>query len=278
MTTGEIMTLLSVRGFRFTHSLGQNFLVDDEALETIVRGADVENKNVLEIGAGAGCLTNVLCREAKRVLTIEIDDKLIPVLETVLSPYKNVKLVEGDALQLDLKRLTEDYFEGEPFCVVANLPYYITTPILETLLGSHLPLQSMTVMLQKEAAQRVQAQPGGKEYSPLAVHLRYRCTAEKILTATPDCFQPQPHVESVVIRFAMKEELPPVPEDGFVKLVKASFLMRRKTLLNNLLGYGLNREMAEHVITACGLPATVRAEALSLDDFVNLYQNILDVR
>ena len=274
MTTGEIMTLLSARGFRFTHSLGQNFLVDDRALETIVRGADVENKNVLEIGAGAGCLTSVLCQYAKRVLTVEIDEKLIPVLETVLAPYKNVKLVEGDALQLDLKALTEEYFEGEPFCVVANLPYYITTPILETLLGSRLPLLSMTVMLQKEAAQRVQAQPGNKEYSPLAVHLRYRCKAEKLLVATPDCFSPQPHVESVVLKFTMREDVPPVPEEGFVKLVKSCFLMRRKTLLNNLLGYGLNRETAGKVIADCGFPPSVRAEALSLEDFIHLYQSI----
>ena len=130
MTTGEIITLLQARGFRFTHSLGQNFLIDDEMLEEIVRASGASGRNVLEIGAGAGCLTNVLARSAKRVLAIEIDKNLIPVLETVLQPYKNVTLVQGDVLKVNLEQLTQECFGGEPFDVVANLPYYITTPIL----------------------------------------------------------------------------------------------------------------------------------------------------
>ena len=166
MTTGEIITLLQARGFRFTHSLGQNFLIDDEMLEEIVRASGASGRNVLEIGAGAGCLTNVLARSAKRVLAIEIDKNLIPVLETVLQPYKNVTLVQGDVLKVNLEQLAQECFGGEPFDVVANLPYYITTPVLFRLLESGLPVERICVMLQKEAVQRVMAQQGDKEYMP----------------------------------------------------------------------------------------------------------------
>ena len=141
MTTGEIITLLQAKGFRFTHSLGQNFLIDDEMLEEIVRASGASGRNVLEIGAGAGCLTNVLARSAKRVLAIEIDKNLIPVLETVLQPYKNVTLVQGDVLKVNLEQLAQECFGGEPFDVVANLPYYITTPVLFRLLESGLPVE-----------------------------------------------------------------------------------------------------------------------------------------
>ena len=150
MTTSEIMTLLRARGFRFTHSLGQNFLIDEDVLEEIVTKAAVSGRNVLEIGAGAGCLTQALARQAGRVLAIEIDDKLMPVLETVLGPYKNVRLVQGDALKLDLAALTQEAFEGQPFDVLANLPYYITTPALFRLLEGDLPIERICVMLQKD--------------------------------------------------------------------------------------------------------------------------------
>lgn len=274
MTTSEIVTLLQARGFKFTHSLGQNFLIDDGVLEEIVTNAAVHNRNVLEIGAGAGCLTNYLAKEAKQVLAIEIDSKLIPVLQTVLQPYKNVRLVEGDALKVDLKTLAQEVFHGEPFDVVANLPYYITTPVIFRLLESGLPIERICVMLQKEAVQRVTAKPGTKEYGPLAIQCAYRAEIETIVHAAPHCFVPQPHVESVVIAMDMRDYPVQVEERAFMKLVKSCFLMRRKTLLNNLLSYGLDKARAVHAIEACGFPASVRAEALTLDEFLKLFHEV----
>ena len=274
MTTSEIVTLLQARGFKFTHSLGQNFLSDDGVLDQIVTEAAVHDRNVLEIGAGAGCLTNYLAKEAKKVLAIEIDSKLIPVLQTVLQPYKNVTLVEGDALKVNLEQLAQEVFNGEPFDVVANLPYYITTPVLFRLLESGLPIERICVMLQKEAVQRVTAKPNTKEYGPLAIHCAYRADVETIVHAAPHCFVPQPHVESVVIAMDLRPYPVEVEEKPFMKLVKTCFMMRRKTLLNNLLSYGLSRDEAAAAIAACGLPASVRAEALTLDDFLNLFQEI----
>ena len=204
MTTSEIITLLKAWGFRFTHSLGQNFLVDEDVLEEIVTRAAVSGRNVLEIGAGAGCLTQALARQAGRVLAIEIDDKLMPVLETVLGPYKNVQLVQGDALKLDLAALTRGAFGGQPFDVVANLPYYITTPVLFRLLEGDLPIERICVMLQKEAVERVTARPGAKEYGPLAIQCAYRADIETIVRAAPHCFVPQPHVESEVIALDLR--------------------------------------------------------------------------
>lgn len=274
MTTGEIVTLLQARGFRFTHSLGQNFLVDDETLEDIVRCAAVHDRNVLEIGAGAGCLTAPLAREARSVLAIEIDEKLIPVLDTVLAGMKNARVVQGDALRVDLTALTREQFGDEPFDVVANLPYYITTPVLFRLLESGLPIQRVCVMLQKEAVGRVMASPGGKEYGPLAIHCAYRAEIEPLMHVSPHCFLPQPHVESVVIAMDMRPYPTQVEERPFMRMVKACFLMRRKTLLNNLIQYGLSRADAQEAIRRCGLAEGVRAEALSLDEFLCLYQQI----
>ena len=274
MTTSEIITLLQARGFRFTHSLGQNFLIDEDVLEEIVTKAAVSGRNVLEIGAGAGCLTQALAREAGRVLAIEIDDKLMPVLETVLGPYKNVRLVQGDALKLDLAALTQEAFEGQPFDVVANLPYYITTPVLFRLLEGDLPIERICVMLQKEAVERVTARPGAKEYGPLAIQCAYRADIETIVRAAPHCFVPQPHVESEVIALDLRPYPVQVEEKAFMRLVKSCFLMRRKTLVNNLMAYGLARGEAEEAVRGCDLPAAVRAEALSLDQFLALYGKI----
>lgn len=274
MTTGEIVTLLQARGFRFTHSLGQNFLVDDGKLEEIVRCAAVHDRNVLEIGAGAGCLTAPLAREARSVLAIEIDEKLIPVLDTVLMGMKNVRVVQGDALRVDLEALTREQFGDQPFDVVANLPYYITTPVLFRLLESDLPIERVCVMLQKEAVARVMAQPGSKEYGPLAIHCAYRADIEEVVWAAPHCFLPQPHVESVVIAMDMRPYPVQVEEKAFMRMVKACFQMRRKTLLNNLIQFGLSRAEAQEAIRGAGLAEGVRAETLSLDDFIRLYQQI----
>lgn len=274
MTTGEIITLLQARGFRFTHSLGQNFLIDDEMLEEIVRASGVSGRNVLEIGAGAGCLTNVLARSAKRVLAIEIDKNLIPVLETVLQPYKNVTLVQGDVLKVNLEQLAQECFGGEPFDVVANLPYYITTPVLFRLLESGLPVERICVMLQKEAVQRVMAQQGDKEYGPLAIQCAYRADIDRVMSVPPYSFIPQPHVDSEVIALDLRPYPVQVEERAFMKLVKSCFAMRRKTLVNNLMSYGLSRPQAQSAVEEAGLAPAVRAETLSLDDFLNLFEKI----
>ena len=270
MRTGEILTLLRARGFRFTHSLGQNFLADEDALSRIVDAAAVDGRCVLEIGAGAGCLTAPLCRRAKRVLAVEIDDKLLPVLETVLHGEKNVRLVHGDALKIDLSALTSEAFDGEDFDVVANLPYSITTPVLFRLLDGALPVRRLCVMLQKEAVDRVAAAPGGREYGPLAVFTAYRAEMERLFRLPPDCFVPQPHVESEVIALDLR---PPQPEEReLLRLVKDCFRMRRKTLVNNLQQRGLTREEALHAVEKAGLTKLTRAETLGLADFQRLLE------
>ena len=272
MTTGEILTLLRARGFRFAHALGQNFLADDEVLGRILDAADIDGRCVLEIGAGAGCLTAPLARRAKKVLAVEIDDRLLPVLETVLHGQKNARVVHGDALKIDLAALTREAFGDEAFVVAANLPYSITTPVLFRLLESHLPLLRMCVMLQKEAVDRVVAQPGAKEYGPLAIYCAYRAQVERLFRVPPHCFVPQPHVESEVIALQMLPYPVQVEEEAFLRLVKNGFRMRRKTLLNNLLQCGFGKEEAQAALARADLAPGIRAEALSLDEFLRLYQ------
>ena len=273
MTTSEIITLLQARGFRFTHSLGQNFLIDEDVLEEIVTKAAVSGRNVLEIGAGAGCLTQALAREAGRVLAIEIDDKLMPVLNTVLAPQKNVTLVQGDALKLNLEQLTRDAFGGEPFDVVANLPYYITTPVLFRLLEGELPIERICVMLQKEAVARVTARPGAKEYGPLAIRAQYYTQPRVARIVEAACFTPPPKVDSAFVCMPWRDQ--PAVQVGdevrFFRIVNAAFALRRKTLCNNLTSaFRLTREEALAWIARAGLPENIRGEALSLQQFADL--------
>lgn len=271
MTTGEILTLLRARGFRFAHALGQNFLADDEVLSRIADSAQADGACVLEIGAGAGCLTVPLASRAKKVLAVEIDERLIPVLETALQGRRNVRIVQGDALKVDLAVLAQETFGDEDFLVAANMPYSITTPVLFRLLESRLPIQRMCVMLQKEAVDRVVAQPGEKAYGPLAIYCAYRAEVERLFRVPPHCFVPQPHVNSEVIELRMRPRPDPAQEQAFLRLVKNAFRMRRKTLLNNLLQCGMGKEQAQKTLEAAGLAPSVRAEALSLADFVRLY-------
>ena len=226
---------------------------------------------MLEIGAGAGCLTVPLASRAKKVLAVEIDERLIPVLETALQGRRNVRIVQGDALKVDLAALAQETFGDEDFLVAANLPYSITTPVLFRLLESRLPIQRMCVMLQKEAVDRVVAQPGEKAYGPLAIYCAYRAEVERLFRVPPHCFVPQPHVDSEVIELRMRPRPDPAQEQAFLRLVKNAFRMRRKTLLNNLLQCGMGKEQAQKTLEAAGLAPSVRAEALSLADFVRLY-------
>ena len=272
MTTGEILTLLRARGFRFAHALGQNFLADDEVLSRIADSAQADGACVLEIGAGAGCLTVPLASRAKKVLAVEIDERLIPVLETALQGRRNVRIVQGDALKVDLAALAQETFGDEDFLVAANLPYSITTPVLFRLLESRLPIQRMCVMLQKEAVDRVVAQPGEKAYGPLAIYCAYRAEVERLFRVPPHCFVPQPHVDSEVIELRMRPRPDPAQEQGLPAAGQKRLPhARRKTLLNNLLQCGMGKEQAQKTLEAAGLAPSVRAEALSLADFVRLY-------
>jgi len=263
-------------GFALRKSLGQNFLVDANVLLKIVEAAELDpTKGALEIGPGIGALTEQLARAAGRVAAIELDRRLIPILEELLAPYGNVEIVHGDALKLDLKRLIAERFAGlARVSVVANLPYYVTTPILMKLLEDRLPLEHIVVMVQKEVAERMTAPPGGKDYGSLSVAVRYFAEPEIICTVPRGVFVPPPNVDSAVVRLRLRDR-PPVDvrdEAMFFRVVHAAFAQRRKTLANNLtalLGKERRQEAAA-LPAACGIDPGRRGETLSLEEFAAL--------
>ena len=267
MTTAEIALLLQARGFRFSKNLGQNFLMDEGALSDIADAAGIEDKYVLEIGAGAGCLTQEIARRAKKALAVEIAGQLMPVLETVLQPYKNVRLLQADALRLDIKALCAEEFGG-PFTVCANLPYGITSQMLSILF--RIPeAETICVLLQKEAVDRVLAAPGGKEYGPLSILCRFLFDADVPLHVPPHCFLPEPHVDSAVLRLIRKDQVDMETYAGLETLTQRCFAMRRKTLLNNL-SAAYPKETALSALEKAGIAPNVRAETLDLQDFLAL--------
>jgi len=271
MTTSEILTLLGARGYVFNRALGQHFLVDDDVLRGIIEGAEVDKEaNVLEIGPGAGILTGPLCRAAKKVLAVELDRALMPVLETTLHGISNVSVVRDDIMRVDIAALARDCFGGEGFDVVSNLPYSITTPVLTRLLDGSLPIRRVTVMVQAEAAGHILA-PSGKEYGPLAVTAQYRANIRELLQVQRECFVPPPHVDSTVLRMDMEvREVAAVDETQFFRLVRAAFAMRRKTLANNMKPWQIPKDALAEIFDACGLEERVRAEQVSLERFIAL--------
>lgn len=271
MTTGEILTLLRARGYAFNRALGQHFLADDDVIARIVEGSRIgKDDNVLEIGPGAGVLTGPLCVAAKKVLAVELDRALMPVLETTLHGYSNVTVVREDILRADIGALARECFGGEDFLVVSNLPYSITTPILTRLLQGDLPIPCITVMVQSEAALRVVAQ-SGKDYGPLAILAQYRCEIERIADVERSCFVPPPHVDSTVLRLCAREGGErALDEVQFFRLVRAAFAMRRKTLSNNLAPWKIPKENLQKCYEECGLTERVRAEQVSLPQFIAL--------
>lgn len=275
-----IKRLLQEHGFRFSKSLGQNFLIDEDALDKIVDGAGVEEtSNVLEIGPGFGALTQRLCARAKKVCAIELDESAVAVLRGVLGDCGNVSLVQGDVLKLDLPKLLQEQFEGEPVQVVANLPYYITTPILMMLIESGLPLISITVMVQKEVADRMVAAPGKKDYGALSVAVQYRCSADLITTVGPESFLPPPKVSSSVVRLHMLER-PPVAvadEKQFFRVVRAAFATRRKTLPNALSagGFTMPKNEIAALLESLSIDPMRRGETLSLQEFAAISHKIV---
>lgn len=262
--------------FRFQKKYGQNFLVDTRILERIIASAEITKEDcVLEIGPGIGTMTQYLAESAGEVIAVEIDKNLIPVLEDTLSAYDNVTVINEDILKVDIKRLAEEKNQGRPIKVVANLPYYITTPIIMGLFESHVPLKSITVMVQKEVADRMQVGPGTKDYGALSLAVQYYAKPEIVANVPPNCFIPRPNVGSAVIRLT-RHEKPPVTVDDEVflfALIKASFNQRRKTLVNGLshaVSLQVTKEQVADALSRMNLSPTVRGEALTLEQFAQL--------
>lgn len=267
--------------FNFQKKFGQNFLINTHVLEKIIAAADVTKDDfVLEIGPGIGTMTQYLCEHARAVAAVEIDKNLIPILGDTLGAYDNVEIINQDILKVDIRKLAEEKNGGRPIKVVANLPYYITTPIIMGLFESHVPIDSITVMVQKEVADRMQVGPGTKDYGALSLAVQYYAAPEIVAIVPPNCFMPRPKVGSAVIRLTRHKEPPVQVEDEklMFRIIRASFNQRRKTLANGLKNSGeltLSKEVIEESITELGVPVTIRGEALSLAQFAELSNIIL---
>ncbi|MCR8846657.1 16S rRNA (adenine(1518)-N(6)/adenine(1519)-N(6))-dimethyltransferase RsmA [Paenibacillus sp. SC116] len=276
-TPSRTKEIIKKHGFSFKKSLGQNFLVDMNIMRRIVQSAELDEKTgALEIGPGIGALTEQLAREAGKVTAVEIDQRLIPILAEVMEPYANVSVVNNDVLKVNLQALFEEQFSGmEKVSVVANLPYYVTTPIMMKLLEERLPLKNIVVMIQKEVAERMAASPGSKDYGSLTVAVQYYSEPEIVCTVPHTVFIPQPNVESAVIRLKVREN-PPVQvndEKLFFDVVQASFAQRRKTLWNNLKArYGAEAglEGLQAALETAEINPQRRGETLSLEEFARL--------
>ena len=272
----ETIAVLQKYNFTFAKKFGQNFLIDTHVLDKIVRYADITKEDcVLEIGPGIGTLTQYLAEAAKEVVAVEIDDKLIPILQDTLSAYDNVTVIHEDILKVDIPALVEEKNGGAPIKVVANLPYYITTPIIMGLLEAHVPMHSITVMVQKEVADRMQAGPGTKDYGALSLAVQYYAKPYLAANVPPNCFMPRPNVGSAVIRLTLHEKPPvEVADEGLMfRLIRAAFNQRRKTLqnsLNNSPELSFDKNTLEGAIARLGLSPTVRGEALTLEQFAAL--------
>ncbi|MCG7410788.1 16S rRNA (adenine(1518)-N(6)/adenine(1519)-N(6))-dimethyltransferase RsmA [Paenibacillus sp. ACRRX] len=273
--------IIRKHGFSFKKSLGQNFLIDMNVMRRIVQAADLdEHTGALEIGPGIGALTEQLAKQASKVAAVEIDQRLIPILAEVMEPYNNVSVVHGDVLKVDLPALFQEQFaEMDKVSVVANLPYYVTTPIMMKLLEERLPLKNIVVMIQKEVAERMAASPGGKEFGSLSVAVQYYSEPEIVCTVPHTVFIPQPNVESAVIRLKVRDK-PPVEvndESRFFEVVQASFTQRRKTIWNNLKARysgDIGIDQLQTALETAGINPTRRGETLSLEEFARLSEAI----
>lgn len=276
--------VLQKYGFVFQKRFGQNFLIDTHVLERIIEASEITKDDfVLEIGPGIGTMTQYLACAARKVVAVEIDKALIPILEDTLSDYDNARVINNDVLKVDIAKLAEEENGGKPIKVVANLPYYITTPIIMGLFENHVPIKSITVMVQKEVADRMQVGPGTKDYGALSLAVQYYAKPYIVANVPPNCFMPRPKVGSAVIRLERYEE-PPVKvkdEKLMFRIIRASFNQRRKTLANGLknsaeLDY--TKEEIEAAIEALGRGASIRGEALTLEEFAKLADFLYDCR
>ena len=276
--------ILNKYKFVFQKKFGQNFLIDEHVLSKIIRSAEItEDDFVVEIGPGIGTLTQYLAASAREVAAIEIDDALIPILKDTLSAYDNVTVIHEDVLKVDLCKLAEEKNGGKPIKVVANLPYYITTPIIMGLFENHVPVESITIMVQKEVADRMKTGPGSKDYGALSLAVQYYAKPELVANVPPNCFMSRPRVGSAVIRLTRHTEVPVEAEDEklMFQIIRASFNQRRKTLVNGLGNapeLHIPKEMTTEVLEEMGLSASVRGEALTLAQFAELSNRILEKR
>ena len=262
--------------FAFQKKFGQNFLIDPHVLDKIIGAAGVTKEDmVLEIGPGIGTMTQYLAEAAREVVAVEIDNNLIPILKETLAEYDNVTVINEDILKVDIKKLAEEHNGGRPIKVVANLPYYITTPIIMGLFESNVPIDNITVMVQKEVADRMQVGPGSKDYGALSLAVQYYAEPYIVANVPPNCFIPRPNVGSAVIRLTRHKEMPVQVADPklMFRLIRASFNQRRKTLqngLNNAPDVSFTKEQIVAAIESLGVPATIRGEALDLQQFAQL--------
>lgn len=273
---GQTIEILKRYGFVFQKRFGQNFLIDSHVLDKIMGAAAIRPDDlVLEIGPGIGTLTQHLACAARKVIAVEIDRSLIPILEETLEGFENTEIIHSDILKVDLARLVREQNQGKPIKVVANLPYYITTPILMDLLEKRIPVTSMTVMVQREVAKRMCVGPGSKEYGALSLAVQYYAKPSIAANVPPNCFMPRPKVGSTVVRLDVYDVLPvqPIDEGLMFQIIRASFNQRRKTLVNglkNASGLSLEKEEIQDALDRCGLSADIRGEDLSLKQFAGL--------
>ena len=270
------LAIINKYDFIFQKKYGQNFLIDDNIVEKIVREAGVTKDDfVLEIGPGIGTMTQVLCAHAREVVAVEIDDKLIPILKETLGEFDNVSVIHNDILKVDIAALAKERNGGKPIKVVANLPYYITTPIIMGLFECKVPIDSITIMVQKEVADRMQVGPGTKDYGALSLAVQYYAKPEIVVNVPPTCFMPRPNVGSAVIRLVRHENVPVDVKDEklMFKIIRASFNQRRKTLANGLSNSSeihLSKEVITTSIEKLGRGPSIRGEALTLSEFAEL--------
>lgn len=273
----RVTDVLKKYGFRFSKALGQNFLIDGNIVRKIVDAAEITKDDyVLEIGPGIGTLTEELSLRAKKVLSIEIDERLRPLLEeTILSTYENVSIHFEDVLKADLKNLIKEHFGDSEFKVVANLPYYVTTPIITKLIEDDLNLKSITVMIQKEVAARFAAKPSTKDYGSLSVFIQFYTDVSYDFTVPKTVFMPKPNVDSAVVTLKIKEELPNIDREKFFKVVRAAFSKRRKTIINSLSTYGFDatKDEIKDALSISNIDEKRRAETLSSEEFIVLSTN-----
>ena len=268
--------VLQKYGFVFQKRFGQNFLIDTRVLDRIIEASEITKDDfVLEIGPGIGTMTQYLADAAREVTAVEIDDALIPILQDTLKEWDNVSVIHGDILKTDIRKIADEKNQGRPIKVVANLPYYITTPIIMGLFESHVPVDSITVMVQKEVADRMQTGPGSKDYGALSLAVQYYAKPQIVANVPPNCFIPRPNVGSAVIRLTRYQEPPVQVKDPklMFKLIRASFNQRRKTLqngLNNSPEISFSKEEITKAIESLGVSPSVRGEALSLEQFAQL--------
>lgn len=273
ISPSKIKNIAAKYGFVFKKGLGQNFLSSKSVLEEIAAAAEIDNEGVIEIGPGFGVLTHELAMRAKKVVALELDERLIPILADTLGEHNNIKVINADVLKTDVKKLIADEFDGMSVSIAANLPYYITTPIITSLIEEHLPLHNLVVMVQKEVAERITAKPGTKNYGAISVLCQFYTIPEYVTTVPADLFVPPPKVDSAVVKMKFRDVPAVEVKDGklFFRTVKAAFSQRRKTLLNCLTAnFPKSKAEISDLLTGIEIEPTRRGETLTLEEFARI--------